>query len=295
MKAWRDAVPVGTHSGIDGPVSVTPARARRWATQLKAIRRAGNKIPVPWFTDSTETTADDSACLAARFNAGYLEDAEFDEKRGMLRFLVDVPAAELDSAGNLVHEVQRPDGTKAKEGIGELRLGFANWKDGTGKLWQDVIINASLVPQGTALAALSTTGKATRSGRISLSTLIDSPTNGGRTMAKTNERLDRIKASLARCGIKVPEDTTDDNFQERLDLALGAHEHAKDHFAQQKLQMSTKAKRVTAGMTEATCEAILSRNGMPAHKTGARLATTGGKRTQADQSENILRRNGLAL
>jgi hypothetical protein len=48
VKAWKDAVPVSIHICPEGAVNATQARIRQWAQKLKAMRAAGNKVPIPW-------------------------------------------------------------------------------------------------------------------------------------------------------------------------------------------------------------------------------------------------------
>ena len=144
MKAWRDVVPVGMHQMADGAELVTPARAKHWEKSLKAMRKAGNRVPVPW-GDIQASAQDEFAFQMASRNAGYIDDAEFDEKRGMLRFLVNIDGAELVN-DNIVTEVEYPDGTKSKRPIGEIRLGLANWINGRGKMWNDVVTHAAIAP-----------------------------------------------------------------------------------------------------------------------------------------------------
>lgn len=140
----------GIHKAPQGELVATPQRVRAWAEKFKKMKALGIKVPVAWGHQPKALPADQDdrehqLYYRSKFNAGYLDELDFDEKDGNLYGVVDAPGCEL-ADGNLVHQVELSDGTKAKGAIGEVSIAIRDWKDGQGRDWPDSIIHVALTP-----------------------------------------------------------------------------------------------------------------------------------------------------
>jgi hypothetical protein len=261
-KFRKSVVPLGTHHAPDGSITVTPQRVRSWIDKGQRMLADGIKIPVPWGhrkkanpIDATFHDEEAAAFLRSRFNAGFVEGFERDDDGG-LAVVMDVPGAELDEKGNIVTMAELPDGIKVKTSIAEVSAAIDNWTDGKGRKWDDSVMHVALTPLAVVADQkpfeLVPDGEAPqRQVRLSLSTLVprtlateenpmaddkpaeETPTEPATEPAAATETkpdlLKSVKEALARCGIKVPDETSAEDFLEHLDIALQAYEHAKEH------------------------------------------------------------------
>lgn len=187
---------------------VTPARIKRWAGNLQAMRHAGIRIPVAWGHQSSAKPqdADQREAQLAQFNAGYLDSAIVAPGDSLVGEF-DVPGAELDQDGNVVTEQTLPDGTRVKAAIGEVSMSVNDWQDGKGKVWPDSIIHIALTPlpvwHGQDSFKPSTTGdKPPAAGEVRLSLSCRFAT-GGNPMAE--KKPDEKPVLEAKADEKPPE------------------------------------------------------------------------------------------
>lgn len=87
-----------------------------------------------------------------------------------------------------------------------------------------------------------------------------------------------LREGLATAGIKVPDDTSDDDFLEHLNVAVQAHNHAKSYKTQ---TMSTKVKRaVTSAPSRLAVASAVT--GAAANRIADEFAKRHGLRDLAD-------------
>lgn len=199
----------------------------------------------------------------SKYNAGYLGDMRsgivpdvLDPKGKQIAELsaaLDCPGVELEG-DNLVHWVKLPDGRQVKAAIGEVSVAIRDWKDGTGKLWPDAIVHVALTPlpvahgHGGFSPAPAAGCEAAEAGiTLSLSSLLftlstesegdmaedkdtkkkdDAPTESGGGESKKDHFAEGMEF-LKRKGISLPDDTTPENFWERVCIAGHALENAE--------------------------------------------------------------------
>src|SRR5438105_6222532 len=150
-KVTIKALSPGTKETRTGSVTVTRQRCRHYADQFRQFKERGIRVPAVWghqFAAMPVTAGgvDDAAYKAARFNAGYVEDARIDPADGGLLVTADVPGAKLEN-GKLLSVATLADGTPVTTAIAEVSpMIGGSWKDGTGKVWDDIFAHLALTP-----------------------------------------------------------------------------------------------------------------------------------------------------
>lgn len=142
VKAIRD----GVWQSPQGPVPVDQTRLKHWSSQFKKMREAGLNIPISWgHSIAAVPNKADQTFLAARLNAGYIENMDTDGKS--LDLHADAPGMTLDG-NKLVSVAKLPDtGLPVTTAIKEVSLGIANkFIDGSGRVWDDVITHLAVTP-----------------------------------------------------------------------------------------------------------------------------------------------------
>lgn len=236
----------GIYSAPQGQFEATPARLRHFVRQFQEMRRQGIRIPVAWGhqPQAVPGDADDRAqkqFYLSHFNAGYLDDLDYDEQTGRLKGKPNVPGAECDENGNIVAECTLPDGRRVKSACGEVSIAVKDWKDGTGKVWKDSIVHVAITPLPVVAGqdgfrALSTDSAEFAGWTLSLAQLLPnaelSADNEGKPMAEEKTEnteggegggssdFDRAMKGLQELGVHLPPDTTPENFMHHLCVAL---------------------------------------------------------------------------
>lgn len=191
----KKLVPCGRHIAPQGEVVVTPQRVKRWINKFEQLSKEGVRFPEPWGHILDAIPADDHETrkfAKARWNAGYIHKLEQDPNDGGLVMLGTVPPGwEVeDGTGDLINQ---RDGTR----IGEVSVGIGNWKDGKGRVHDDIVIHAALVPlpvwaNQDSFQALSTSSP---DASVTFTSTLSTTTSGGRKMAKPqNDEQDDIFA-----------------------------------------------------------------------------------------------------
>lgn len=140
----KKLVPCGKHIAPQGEVVVTPQRVKRWVNKFEQLSKEGVRFPEPWghILDAIPEEDHEARKYAkSRWNAGYISRLEQDPEDGSLVMLGTVPPGwEVeDGTGDLIN-------TKDSTRIGEVSVGLGNWKDGKGRVHDDIVIHAALVP-----------------------------------------------------------------------------------------------------------------------------------------------------
>lgn len=148
-------IPIGDHTSPRGVVHATPAECQRWARNINAMRREQIQLPLSWGHQSEavphdpnkpDAQRDQRMFDAARWNAGNIEDAEYDPKTG-LWMSFDAPGLETDDRGRLVCWGRPPGSSiEVKTAIGEVSAGIRDWRDGKGRVWKRSIVHVALTP-----------------------------------------------------------------------------------------------------------------------------------------------------
>lgn len=131
-KFKKDILKVGEYTSPDGTVIVTPERMDHWAKQFKIMSKSGLKIPTPWGHQgiARPKTYEEKEFWESKYNAGYLEDLKVEN--GILQAILEVPREEdADRIGKSIKEVSPQIETA--------------WRDGNGRIWNDVITHLALV------------------------------------------------------------------------------------------------------------------------------------------------------
>lgn len=237
----------GIYAAPQGQFEATPERLRHFVSQFQEMRRRGIRVPVAWGHQPKAIPGDDEEraqkqYYLSHFNAGYLDDLDYDEQTGRLKGKPNVPGADCDENGNIVTECTLPDGRKVKSACGEVSIAVKDWKDGKGKLWKDSIIHVAITPLPVVAGqdgfrALSTDNDEFDGWTLSLAQL--SPTESRQLSADTEETdmadpkadvtpsdddsnsdFDAVMKGLAGLGVVLPPDTTPENLLHHLRIGL---------------------------------------------------------------------------
>lgn len=263
-KAYKTLLRSAVYQAPQGELRATPARVRRWAEQYREMQRAGIKVPCSWGHQADALPFDPRAMPRAqqqyhfsKYNAGYLSDMQASGPHAgqatELSAVLDCPGVELEG-DNLVHWVKLPDGRQVKAAIGEVSVAIRDWKDGTGKLWPDAIVHVALTPLPVAhnmggfrappgcdgpdagitlslsgaLFTLSTEdeGDMAEEKDDKKDKKADDAPKGGESGESKKDYFSEGMEFLKRKGISLPDDTTAENFWERVCIAGHALENA---------------------------------------------------------------------
>lgn len=146
------ATPLGRHHSPDGEIHVTRDRVKRWCKQFEEMQRAGVILPLLWGHQSSDNggvpyqSEDEYQHWTARSTAGRITRMFPDPKTGGLMIEAEAAGAELDEGGNLNYWTKLPNGTLVKGSIREVSAAIHRWRDGTGRMWEDIPIHVALTP-----------------------------------------------------------------------------------------------------------------------------------------------------
>jgi len=252
---------VGVHQARGGVYHATPERFRNHVRQFQAMKAAGHKVPVCWGHQpgAKPATAAERAELEywkSKFNAGHLEDLRFDEAKGEMHFAADVPGAERDAQGRLVTWTRLPDGREVQSAISEVSAAIHNFTAGDAREYPDAVTHVALCvlpiiadqpPLNAAelsadigeplYLAASTFLYELGSAPVADEKLPEKPAEtttpekpaeappAAPTVDPKDAQFQDALAALRELGLGLPDDTTKDNFFERVVVAAHAMAH----------------------------------------------------------------------
>lgn len=256
MKFIKDIVSVGRYEIPDGRGGVREHeisldRLRKWANTFNSMRESGIRIPCPFNHDVNAVPVQlgsDGTLASSQENAGFWDALWVDEDQGKLMGVLDAhgegsdPNSPAGKISNTIRETSvyvRPQG----------------WKDGKGRDWEEPILHIAAVTHpiqpgqdnfqplaediaiAMAFKADKTTTKAKPKAKSSSLPLPPGESDGVDATTPTNpdKVLGSEKPDVAAMGgsmsdvigmlkdiakIALPEDTNEQNFVERLRIAL---------------------------------------------------------------------------
>lgn len=205
----------GRYQSPDGMIDITKDRIKHWAASFQKMKAAGLKIPIPWGHQSKASPDyDEREFYESKYNGGYLEDLQAD-KNGCLIAIVDIPKEDdAQRIGTTVREVSPQVETK--------------WKDGRGKVWDDVITHIALVthpvvPGQDNFEVYEDAPKPEGATRLSLKQKLS---KGDSPMADEVEDLEGaveepVKKEKKKDKPKEPETVTEDVFEDNSGASSG--------------------------------------------------------------------------
>jgi hypothetical protein len=241
-----------TYHTRKGTVRITPERVRAVVDKFKRMKDKGLTVPVCWGHQSSaypvpknlQELSDERNFLRSRFNATHIEDLQIDPQTGELIVLAPPPPGyKVDAAaGTLINE---RDGTQ----VYGVSAALDSWQDGDGERWEDALRHIALTPWPVA----HETGGFTMQteprdsevwlGAANLADEAPSPVISF-PEPPTVDLVKDLVTLLTECGVHLPQDTTQENFQERLLVALSAlkgHKAMKDQAKQQEEKLPAPA------------------------------------------------------
>lgn len=218
MKFKKGMLEVGrTYKSPDGPLPVTVERLKHWRDTFHRFRSLGLKVPV-FFGHQTDPKKAVPVKRLPSNCAGQLADLELSADGKKAEFVVDIPRPE--------------DASKVENNLVELSpVIFENWTDGDGTVHKDCITDVDLVVHAVdhrqedfqpAIACSIRMGL--DKGKPVIYRLADDEESDddseGDSEGDGSDRVARVIEGMAALNIIVPDDTTVDNFFERVESAL---------------------------------------------------------------------------
>ncbi len=205
-----------TYQSPDGPLPVTVDRLKHWRDTFHRFKSLGLKVPV-FFGHQTDPKKTVPVKRLPRNCAGQLHDLELSADGKKAEFVIDVPRAD--------------DASKVENNLVELSpVIFENWTDGDGTEHKDCITDVDLVVHAVDHRQEDFTPAIACSIRMGLDKgkpviyrLADDDETEGDSEGNPGDGSDRVKRvieGMAALNIIVPDDTTLENFFERVESAL---------------------------------------------------------------------------
>jgi hypothetical protein len=231
------------HDARGEQIPVTPERIKGWVDRFKAIRAKRYLVPMPWGhqRDAVPVHEDDLANSAfhnSRYNAGFVDDVEQDPSGNLVMTVDPPPGYDLDpETGHLVNAVDKTQ-------IRDVSLQADRWVDRDKRPWDDALVHVALVTypvdheaggfkphegaRGTDGATATGQQLAMSLVRMAYTSDGDSPVSPAKPVIDPNYRtaggadddLPELLSLLSQCGIPLPDDTTGENFKDRLRTGL---------------------------------------------------------------------------
>lgn len=210
-----------TYESPDGPLSVTAERLRHWRDTFRKFKSLGLKVPV-FFGHQDDPKVTVPATRLPSDCAGRLHDLVLSENGRKAEFVIDVPRPE--------------DASKVENNLVELSpVIFENWTDGDGTVHKDCITDVDLVVHAVdhrqedfkpAIACSIRMGL--DKGKPVIYRLADhkdddddnTDHDSDESNGDGSDRVKRVIEGMAALNIMVPDDTTVENFFERVESAL---------------------------------------------------------------------------
>ncbi len=219
MKFRKGMLEVGrTYQSPDGALPVTAERLRHWRDTFHRFKSLGLKVPV-FFGHQTDPKKAVPVKRLPKNCAGQLHDLELSEDGKKAEFVIDVPRAE--------------DASKVENNLVELSpVIFESFTDGDGTVHKDCITDVDLVVHAVdhrqedfAIACSIRMGL--DKGKPVIYRLASDDDNTDHDSddddsenSDGSDRVARVIEGMAALNIIVPDDTTVDNFFERVESAL---------------------------------------------------------------------------
>ena len=224
----------GTYHSAQGEVNVTVDRLRHWESQVKRLQSAGYAIPMHW--DHSSNPNQLLPVNAQTLSVGKIRSSERTAGR-----LNSFKVAKDGNSAEIVIETLTKEATE-KVGSNAVSVSpviFPEWTDGANQKYSDVITSIDLVDhpvdysQGKFQPVLCSLMVANNQTPFLLSVQMDpepgeKPENEDEkpdeaqpeTDATPSTSVPAVLEALAKMSIVLPEDTTVDNFLDRLYTAL---------------------------------------------------------------------------
>lgn len=255
MAKVKTIIGYGTHHSPQGPVTITPERAKHWQDSHGRMKAQGIEIPVPW-AHNREAIPDskESAFFKSKYNAGYLDSVT--SLANGVEFVLDIPGVSRVEGGKLLATAELPGGVMVPTAIKEISPSIAAvFRDGKNNLWPDSITHVALTPLPVAggqpgfteMSTEAATGVTTATVGVHWMALDDMPGLGDESPKMTepdgdeeDDEMDddplvpetpksdlpeNLLNELARAGMKLPDDTAMDTLADRLLVAVTALNH----------------------------------------------------------------------
>lgn len=224
----KSTLHVGTYHSPDGEVVVTPARLSHWAGEHQRLTDANQVVPMHW-----DHSGNPDELKPIAMDAFDRKDRTAENSVGKL---TGFTLAEDGQSADIEFVTLTPSATEKVESnaVYVSPVIFPAWKDGAGNQYSDVITHMDLVDhpvdhsQGPAVPIEKPIACAIRMGlspkpfRMSqelpmadADKTADNSTPGDGTQPSVKEVLD----SLGEFGLKLPGDTTEANFFDRVRTA----------------------------------------------------------------------------
>lgn len=233
MKFAKGMLRVGTLKSDDGDIVITPERIAHWASQHRAMTEAGLGAP-----SSFDHSDDPTKLLPQKMAAGKGKRRSAADCVGWLDSL---SAAEDGQSAELVLDLTDPMAIQRAE-RNEVEVSpviLEEFRDGTGKVWKDVISHVDLVHhpvdhrqtpfKPVRENAVACAIRMSLGGKLNVYRMaVDEEGDGdgeNKDMPKQNamaaqQQFDAIMAHFENIGLVMPSDTDCDNFMDRLLTAL---------------------------------------------------------------------------
>lgn len=219
-KFQKTILKLGTYGSPDGTVEVTPERLKHWEAEVSRLQEAGYAIPMHWdHSDDPE--------LLEPIAMSVLEKREARSAQNTVGRLHSFKASEDLTYAEIEIE---PLTEAAKEKVSTNAVYVSpviskSWIDGQKQAYQDVITSLDLVDHPvdssqTAFVAVGEKEVVTMSLRTAESKEVfrlssEKSGSDGRT-----DKLSQVVTALADLDIVLPDDTTPENFFDRLHTAI---------------------------------------------------------------------------
>lgn len=149
MRVRKEVLKLGKHHAQGGELDATAEWVDEKIAQAARMMGKGIRLPFIWGHQSEGWPLDPKArkdkrqLTEAKFNAGYVDKIERIDDRVFVEG--EIPAVKrIDESGNLIHDVELSDGSKAEAAISEVSAGFDTWTDGKKEKHQDCLIHVAL-------------------------------------------------------------------------------------------------------------------------------------------------------
>ncbi len=234
MRFRKRILEVGRYESPDGEVVVTPERLKHWSQTFKKMRAAKLGIPIGWDHHddpnlSKPVQLGGGKRRKAQDVVGYVDGFQVGKDGKTAELTIDIPRAE--------------DAEKVKHNLAYVSpVIFGEWKDGRGRVYEDCITRVDLVQHpvdnsqtpfepaevrcalrmGLEVGKPETFRMAEDSMADELDDLDLQDQEGAEESEDTTatDRVANVIAALASMQIILPDDTTAENFFERVEAAL---------------------------------------------------------------------------
>jgi hypothetical protein len=140
-----DLLGVGRHHSRQGVLVTGPDQLQHYIRAFHEMKQCGILIPMFWghqMKRGGPIHSDDRATQRAMYTAGWVQDLRLhpsDHKKMQVIFPPPPGMSVNDETGCLENREKHTQ-------IREVSAGIGDWKDGTGRWWEDVIVHVALTP-----------------------------------------------------------------------------------------------------------------------------------------------------